>query len=89
MIDLLPGSQTLRELERALLGVGVDPPPSLLEELEQEEAGLVRVVSRLLPDPDAELLIVLDQLEELFTMVESDDERAHVLESIRIAASEP
>jgi WD40 repeat protein/DNA-binding SARP family transcriptional activator len=89
VIDLLPGSHPLRELERALLGVGVDPPPSLLEDLEQDEAGLVRVVSRLLPDPDAELLIVLDQLEELFTMVESDAERAHVLESIRVAASEP
>ncbi len=89
VIDLLPGSQPLRELERALLGVGVDPPPSLLDDLERDESGLVRAVDRLLPDPDAELLIVLDQLEELFTMVDSDAERTHVLESIRVAASDP
>ncbi len=82
--DLLPGAHPLRELERALLGVGVDPPPSLLDDLERDELGLARAVDRLLPDPDAELLIVLDQLEELFTMVEDDAERAHVLESIRL-----
>jgi serine/threonine protein kinase len=87
--DLLPGPHPMRELERALLGVGVDPPPSLLEDLERDELGLTRAVGRLLPDPDAELLIVLDQLEELFTMVESDAERLHVLESLRVAASDP
>jgi WD40 repeat protein/DNA-binding SARP family transcriptional activator len=87
--DLLPGAHPMRELERALLGVGVDPPPSLLEDLERDELGLTRAVARLLPDPDAELLVVLDQLEELFTMVESDAERVHVLESLRVAASDP
>ncbi|HJS26274.1 MAG TPA: BTAD domain-containing putative transcriptional regulator, partial [Actinomycetota bacterium] len=87
--DLLPGAHPLRELERALLGVGVDPPPSLLDDLERDELGLARAVDRLLPDPDAELLIVLDQLEELFTMVGDDAERAHVLESIRMATADP
>jgi WD40 repeat protein/DNA-binding SARP family transcriptional activator len=87
--DLLPGAHPMQELERVLLGVGVDPPPSLLDDLERDELGLTRAVDRLLPDPDAELLIVLDQLEELFTMVESDAERVHVLESLRVAASDP
>ena len=87
--ELLPGAHPLRELERALLGVGVNPPPSLLDDLERDELGLARAVDRLLPDPDAELLIVLDQLEELFTMVEDDAERAHVLESIRLATADP
>lgn len=89
VVDLVPGGQPLRELERVLLGVGVDPPPSLLEELEADERGLARAVDRLLPDPDAELLIVLDQLEEMFTMVHSEAVRAHVLESLRVAATEP
>ncbi|HET7928008.1 MAG TPA: BTAD domain-containing putative transcriptional regulator, partial [Actinomycetota bacterium] len=87
--DLLPGAHPMRELERALLAVGVDPPPSLLDDLERDELGLTRAVDRLLPDPDAELLIVLDQLEELFTMVDSEAERVHVLESLRVAASDP
>ena len=89
VVDLIPGAHPLRELETALLSVSVDPPPFLLDELERDELGLTRVVDRLLPDPDAELLIVLDQLEELFTMVESDAERAHLLESIRAATADP
>jgi WD40 repeat protein/serine/threonine protein kinase len=89
VVDVLPGAQPLRELETALLSVSVDPPPSLRDELERDELGLARAVDRLLPDPDAELLIVLDQLEEIFTMVESAAERAHVLETIRATASDP
>ena len=89
VVDLVPGAHPLRELESALLGVGVNPPPSLLDELERDERGLIRAVDRILPEPDAELLIVLDQLEELFTLVDSDAERAHLLESIQAATSDP
>jgi WD40 repeat protein/DNA-binding SARP family transcriptional activator len=89
VVDLLPGAHPLRELETALLGVSVNPPPSLLDELERDERGLIRAVDRLLPDPTAELVIVVDQLEEIFTMVESDAERAHVLESLRAATADP
>jgi WD40 repeat protein len=88
VVDLVPGAHPLRALETALLAVSVNPPPSLLEELERDEHGLTRAVDRLLPDPDAELVIVLDQLEELFTMVDSDAERAHLLESIRVATAD-
>jgi len=87
VIDLLPGAHPLRELESALLGVAVAPPPSLLDELEGDTRGLLRAVDRLLPDPDAELLIVLDQLEEVFTLIEDEDERFHILESLRLATT--
>ena len=88
VIDLLPGSQPFRELESALLGVAVEPPPSLLDELRSDVRGLVRAADRVLPDPDAELLIVLDQLEEVFTLVDRD-ERARLLESLEAAAFDP
>jgi WD40 repeat protein len=88
VIDLLSGAHPLRELESALLGVAVAPPPSLLDELEGDTRGLLRAVDRLLPDPDAELLIVLDQLEEVFTLIEDEDERFHILESLRVATTE-
>ncbi len=84
-----PASHPLRELERHCSAWPSNPPPSLLDELERDELGLARAVDRLLPDPDAELLIVLDQLEELFTMVEDEDERVHVLASLRAAATDP
>ena len=89
VIELLPGRHPFRELETALLGVAVEPPPSLLEELEADELGIVRAVERVLPDPDAELLIVLDQLEELFTMIEDEVERTRFLAGLRAAALEP
>jgi serine/threonine protein kinase/ABC-type glycerol-3-phosphate transport system substrate-binding protein len=89
VIEVVPGRHPFREIETALLGIAVEPPPSLVEELERDELGLVRAVDRLLPDREAELLIVLDQLEEVFTLIESDAERAHLLASVRAAALDP
>ena len=60
-----------------------------MEELEHDELGIVRAVDRILPDPDAELLIVVDQLEEVFTMIDDDPERTRFLAGIRAAALEP
>ncbi len=88
-VDVTPGPHPLRELESALLGIAIQPPPSLLDELERDELGLAHAVDRVLPDPDAELLIVLDQLEEVFTLVEDDSERSLVLESVRAAVEAP
>jgi serine/threonine protein kinase/ABC-type glycerol-3-phosphate transport system substrate-binding protein len=89
VIEVVPGRHPMREIETALLGVAVEPPPSLMEVLETDELGLVRAVDRVLPDPGAELVMVVDQLEEIFTLVEDDLERAHVLGSLRAAALEP
>ncbi len=89
VVEVVPSHQPFRELEAALLSVAVEPPPSLMGELEQDELGLVRAVDRILPDAEAELLIVLDQLEEVFTLVQDDGERARLLASVRAAALEP
>jgi serine/threonine protein kinase/WD40 repeat protein len=89
VIDLLPGPHPLRELESALLALAIEPPPSLLDMLEGDSLGLVHATERVLPDPDAELVVVLDQLEEVFTLVEDEDERLHVLECLRAAVMTP
>jgi serine/threonine protein kinase/ABC-type glycerol-3-phosphate transport system substrate-binding protein len=89
VIEVLPGRHPMREIETALLSVAVEPPPSLMEELERDELGLVRAVDRVLPETDAELVIVFDQLEEVFTLIDDDVERSHVLASLRAAALEP
>jgi serine/threonine protein kinase/ABC-type glycerol-3-phosphate transport system substrate-binding protein len=88
VIELLPGSHPFRELESALLGVAVEPPPSLIEVLEGDELGIARAVERVLPDTRAELLIVVDQLEELFTMTD-DVERTRFLAGLRAATLDP
>jgi serine/threonine protein kinase len=89
VIEVAPGRHPLREIEAALLGIAVEPPPSLMEVLERDELGLIRAVAQVLPDPDAELVMVVDQLEEIFTLVDDDLERTHVLGSLRAAALEP
>ena len=51
VIELLPGSHPFRDLESALLGVAVEPPPSFMEVLERDELGIARAAERVLPQP--------------------------------------
>jgi WD40 repeat protein/DNA-binding XRE family transcriptional regulator len=90
VVELLPGTHPLEELEAALLRVAVNPPASLLEQLAADERGLIRAVKRVLPeDPEIELALIIDQFEELFTLVEDESARAHVLDSLVAAMSDP
>ena len=85
-VDFVPGKNPFEELEAALLRVAVNPPSSLLSQLKEGNRGLIRAVNRILPkDPSVELVMVIDQFEELFTLVESEEERALFLE-ILVAA---
>jgi WD40 repeat protein/DNA-binding SARP family transcriptional activator len=83
------GAYPLEELEAGLLRVAVNPPPSLMEQLVADEVGLLRAVKRVLPDDGSELLIVVDQLEELFTLVDDEPRRAHVLSILERAVCDP
>ncbi|MDX1616298.1 MAG: protein kinase [Candidatus Promineifilaceae bacterium] len=86
--EMVPGTHPLEELEMALWPVAVDPPPSLVEPMERDVRGMLRTLRRILPDePEAQLLLVIDQFEELFTLVEDEDRRAFFLESLLVAAS--
>jgi serine/threonine protein kinase len=90
IVELIPGAHPLEELEVALLRVAVNPPPSLLEQLCADERGLLRAINRSLPaDRAVELVLVIDQFEELFTLVEREPERAHLLESLLAAVCDP
>ncbi len=88
-VDMLPGGHPMEELEAALLRVAVDPPRSLLEKLEHDQDGLALTVPRLLPDPETELVLVIDQLEEVFTLVEHDTTREFFLTSLVSAVRDP
>lgn len=85
-----PGARPLEEIEAALLRVAVNPPPSLLDQLRAEERGLARAVRRCLPDDErVELLLLIDQFEELWTLVHDEAERSHVLRSLAAAVADP
>ena len=89
IVDMLPGKHPLEELEASLLRVAVNPPPSLLAQLKDGNRGLLRAVRRILPaDDSVELVLVIDQFEEVFTLVEDEAERALLLESITTAVME-
>jgi DNA-binding SARP family transcriptional activator len=65
-----PGERPFEQLEQVLLSVAVGAPLALAELLEAR-GGLREAVERVLP-PGAELLLVIDQFEELFTLVSDE-----------------
>ncbi len=69
---LLPGPDPFDAVETALLRVAVNPPATLREQLAQP-GGLLRAVRRVLPDDGSDLLVVLDQFEEVFTLARDHD----------------
>ena len=61
----------------------------LINQLREDERGLVRAVKRILPrDETVELVLVIDQFEEVFTLVEDEPARVHFLESLYQAVTD-
>jgi class 3 adenylate cyclase/WD40 repeat protein len=87
--QMFPGAYPLEELEAALLRIVDDAPGSLIEQLEDGERGLVRALKRILPDDGSELVLVLDQLEEVFTLVGDEERRVHFLAILERAVADP
>lgn len=88
IIEMVPNIHPIRELESALLGIAGDLQFNLHDMLMSGEYGLMNAVNRLLP-PGTDLVLVIDQFEEAFTMVSAEDERQRFLEMVRLAAVHP
>ena len=88
IIDMLPGTNPIDELEVALFQIASDKSINLREQLERDARGLIRVANMLLPDDGSELLVVIDQFEEVFTLLEDEAERLHFLQLLRTSVSE-
>jgi len=87
IVQLAPGAHPFEELETALLHIAVSPPESLASQLRQDNRGLLRAADRCLPeDPSVELVLVIDQFEEVFTLGQDEAARAHLLDSLVTAA---
>ncbi|HVR77016.1 MAG TPA: BTAD domain-containing putative transcriptional regulator [Acidimicrobiia bacterium] len=85
--DMFPGSFPFEELEAALSRVAVRTPGRMLSELTQPN-GLLRVSKQILPGDDSTLLIVIDQFEELFSTVRSEETRRRFLENLISVAND-
>ncbi len=86
--QMVPGEHPMHELETALLRVAVDPLPTLLEQLNADAHGLARAAKRCLPESGGELVLVIDQFEELYTMT-GEQERNEFLEALAAAVVDP
>ena len=88
--DMIPGTRPLDKLEVALTRVAADQSANIGEQLARDEWGLVRVADIILPDDgQTELLVVIDQFEEVFTLVEDESARSHFLNLLVTAVTEP
>ncbi len=68
---MTPGNDPFASLALALRSVAVDEVPGLAEHLRVD--GIVAPTVSLLPEPGAHLLLLVDQLEELFTHSSAED----------------
>jgi ABC-type glycerol-3-phosphate transport system substrate-binding protein len=70
VVQMTPGRHPYEELAAGFRSIAVDPPANLLERLGDGVAGLTRASRIVLPEDDAQLLLVIDQFEEIFTLSE-------------------
>jgi WD40 repeat protein/DNA-binding CsgD family transcriptional regulator len=76
--SMIPGSHPLDELEAALARVSARSGVDIMPQLLRDDRGLQRVVGMLLPE-NKELLLVVDQFEELFSLVVDENQRRQFL----------
>ncbi|MGH3347248.1 MAG: BTAD domain-containing putative transcriptional regulator [Nocardioides sp.] len=70
---MTPASSPFIELAESLRRVAVAAPDALADRLAEGDSGIDRVLRRMLPG-DGQLLLVVDQLEELFTLASAPDQ---------------
>lgn len=85
---MTPGHDPFGELAQALLGVAVSVPDGLREQLQSGARDLLAVARDILPadGEPAELVLVIDQFEELFTLAGEAD-RVQMLRNLTTAVS--
>jgi basic membrane lipoprotein Med (substrate-binding protein (PBP1-ABC) superfamily)/DNA-binding SARP family transcriptional activator len=85
---MMPGRHPFEQLEAALLRVSRSPLQGVLEQLIENETGLLRVALRMTAEGAGELLLVIDQFEELFTL-STERTRRRFLENLVTAVTDP
>ena len=87
--QMQPSALPLQELEQALLSVAVEYDGALVDELRQGHGALEGVIRRCLPGDNGKLVLIIDQFEELFTLVDDEGERKKFLEILHTAVTSP
>ncbi len=85
---MVPGARPFDELEAALTRIAAAPPGPLSEIMAAEPQGIRRAARLAVPDDDADVVLVIDQFEELFTQVEGA-QRQRFLDGLLEAVRHP
>lgn len=80
--EMLPGTDPFAELETALLRIAVHRPDAMLTDLTADAGGLARVAAQIVPNPGHRILLVIDQFEELFSLVDDIALRTRFLDAL-------
>jgi serine/threonine protein kinase/WD40 repeat protein len=88
-VDLMPGTEPLAALSTALEGLATQTGLGIGEQLARDARGLIRAARLALPEPDSKLVIVIDQFEELFTLVDQEVDRKHFIDLLTTAVTDP
>lgn len=87
--EMLPAPEPFENLATALQRVAVTLPDDLIGLLKSDAQGLRRAVETMLPVDNSQLVLVIDQFEELFTLVKDESTRQLFLDSLFHAAENP
>lgn len=85
---MTPTATPFQELGEALQRVAMTFPNNWEATLCQDNTGLHSLIDAILPDDDSELLLFIDQFEEIFTLVDDEDERSQFLNGLWYAANQ-
>ena len=89
-VRAVPGGYPFDELAIALGALSTEPLSALATELAAPDGrGLLRVAKRIGQELEGDLVIVIDQFEELFTLVAEDDVRNAFATALVTAAADP
>lgn len=86
-VTMIPGSHPFEELESALRSIAISPPASLLDEL-LSDRGIERAISTIIPDDGSQVVLVIDQFEELFTLSDVESTQTF-LDALSAAVANP
>lgn len=81
---MIPGSNPMRSLEGAILKVASRASVKLMQTISRETYDLNEVLKNALPE-NGEMLLLLDQFEEIFTLVPDEEKRRSFLDLIYTA----
>lgn len=87
-VEMLPGTHPLEELEVALQRISTHQG-RLIEHLASDSRGLLRAAQLILPDDDSELVLIIDQFEEVFTLIDDETQRRHFLNLLYTTVTDP